>query len=36
MSEPEELFEYDDEAAVNFVRNFLPQELKDKFSEDDI
>jgi hypothetical protein len=36
MSETEELFEYDDEAAVNFIRNFLPQELKDKFSEDDI
>ncbi|GHT14840.1 hypothetical protein FACS189426_21740 [Bacteroidia bacterium] len=36
MSDQEALFEYDDEAAVNFIYNFLPQELKDKFSEDDI
>lgn len=32
----EELFEYDDEAAVAFIQNHLPQELKDKFSDDDI
>jgi hypothetical protein len=37
MSEQdEELFEYDEVAAVDFIRNFLPQELKEKFSEDDV
>ena len=30
------MFEYDDEAAVKFIQNYLPQELKEKFSEDDI
>jgi hypothetical protein len=34
MSELE--FEYDDEAAVAFIQNFLPQELKERFSDDDI
>jgi hypothetical protein len=36
MNEQDELFEYDEEAAVAFIRNYLPQELKEKFSEDDI
>jgi hypothetical protein len=36
MSEQEELFEYDEEAAVAFIHNYLPQELKEKFSDDDI
>jgi hypothetical protein len=36
MNEQEELFEYNEEAAVAFIRNYLPQELKEKFSEDDI
>lgn len=36
MSEQEELFEYDEEAAVAFIHNHLPQELKEKFSDDDI
>ena len=30
------MFEYDDERAVKFIRNFLPPDLKDKFSEDTI
>jgi hypothetical protein len=30
------MFEYDDESAVKFIQNYLPQELKEKFSEDDI
>ena len=28
------MFEYDDEVAVKFILNFLPQDLKDKFPED--
>lgn len=27
---------YDEDDAVKFIRNFLPQELKGKFSDDDI
>ncbi|MDR3193701.1 MAG: hypothetical protein LBT76_00235 [Tannerella sp.] len=27
---------YDDDDAVKFIRNCLPQELKEKFSDDDI
>lgn len=27
---------YDEDDAVKFIRNFLPQELKEKFSDDDI
>ena len=30
------MFEYDDEAAVKFIQNYLPQELKEKFDEDTI
>jgi hypothetical protein len=29
-------FEYDDEEAVKFIQDCLPQELKVRFSEDDI
>ena len=36
MNEQDELFEYDDEAAVEFIHNYLPQELKEKFTEDTI
>ena len=28
------MFEYDDEIAIEFILNFLPQELKEKFPED--
>ena len=36
MKPEEEMFEYDDEAAIAFIRNYLPQELKEKFSDDTI
>jgi hypothetical protein len=36
MSNEEEIFEYDEEAAVKFIHNYLPQELKEKFTDDDI
>ena len=26
---------YDEDDAVRFIRNYLPQELKEKFSDDD-
>ena len=29
-------FMYDDDEAVKFIRNYLPQDLKEKFSDDDI
>jgi len=35
MNEEQDL-NYDDDEAVKFIRNYLPQELKDKFSDDDI
>ncbi|MDR1682527.1 MAG: hypothetical protein LBS25_03945 [Candidatus Symbiothrix sp.] len=28
--------EYDDEVAVKFIQNYLPQELKERFEDDDI
>ena len=30
------MFEYDDEKAVTFIQNYLPQELKEKLDEDSI
>ncbi|MDR3217587.1 MAG: hypothetical protein LBU22_01175 [Dysgonamonadaceae bacterium] len=36
MSDENELFEYDEEKAVAFILNYLPQELKEKFADDDI
>jgi len=35
MSDKNE-FSYDEDDAVRFIRNYLPQELKDKFSDDEI
>jgi hypothetical protein len=35
MAKKEEL-QYDEEASVKFIQNYLPQELKGKFSDDDI
>ena len=29
-------FLYDDEEAVKFIRNFLPENIKNKFNDDDI
>ena len=37
MSEDNNLsFEYDDDNAIAFIRNFLPQDLKEKFSNDEL
>ena len=30
------MFEYDEEEAVKFIQNHLPQEMKERFSDDDI
>jgi len=35
MSNDKEL-NYDEDDSVKFIRNYLPQELKEKFSDDDI
>jgi hypothetical protein len=35
MAKKEEI-QYDEEDAVKFIQNYLPQELKEKFSDDDI
>lgn len=35
MSEEKD-FIYDDEEAVKFIKNYLPQDLKSKFSDDNI
>jgi len=35
MNEEQDLI-YDDDEAVKFIQNQLPQELKEKFSDDDI
>ncbi|KGN70168.1 hypothetical protein [Porphyromonas sp. COT-239 OH1446] len=32
----DEIFGYDDGASVAFIRNYIPQELKEKLSDDDI
>jgi hypothetical protein len=36
MNEKDDLFVYDEDDSVRFIRNYLPQELKDRFSDDDI
>jgi hypothetical protein len=36
MNEEDFVDKYDDQEAVAFIKNYLPIELKDKFSEDDI
>lgn len=36
MSEEKEIFEYDEDDAVAYIQNYLPQELKDKFSGDEL
>lgn len=35
MSDKEDLI-YDEEDSIKFIQNYLPQELKEKFSDDDI
>ncbi len=37
MNEDNELlFEYDEDDAVAFIQNYLPQDIKEKFSNDEI
>lgn len=36
MSENKDDFIYDEDESVKFIQNYLPQELKGKFSNDDI
>ncbi len=36
MSQEEDLLNYDEEDAVRYIINVLPQELKEKYSHDDI
>lgn len=32
----QDLIQYDEDAAVKFIQNFMPQDLKDKYSKNDI
>ncbi|GAB6011430.1 hypothetical protein [Viscerimonas tarda] len=36
MANNTEPFEYDEDEAVTFIQNYLPQELKNRFSDNDI
>lgn len=36
MSQEEDLLSYDDDEAIKFIRNYLPQDVKAKFTDDDI
>ncbi|MDR1981045.1 MAG: hypothetical protein LBQ39_05410 [Tannerellaceae bacterium] len=36
MDEKEDVLEYDGDDSIRFIRNYLPQEIKDKFSDDEI
>ena len=36
MSQNDDLFTYDEDDAVKYIQNVLPQELKEKYSHDDI
>ncbi len=36
MAEKEDLFEYDEDESVKFIQNYLPQEMKGKFSDDEL
>lgn len=36
MSQKDDLFEYDEDQSVAFIQNYLPQEMKGKFSNDEI
>lgn len=36
MSEEKDLIQYDEEDAVKFIQNYLPQELKGKYTNDEI
>ena len=36
MSENKDLIQYDEDDAVKFIQNYLPQDLKGKYSNDEI
>ena len=36
MSQEEDLLSYDDDEAIKFIRNYLPQEVNVKLADDDI
>ena len=36
MSNQDDLFLYDDEESLKFIKNYLPQDMKEKFTSDDI
>ena len=36
MSNELDDWQYDDDEAVRFIQNYLPQEMKGKFKDDDI
>lgn len=36
MSEEKDLIQYDEEDAVKFIQNYLPQEMKGKYTNDEI
>ena len=36
MSEKDDMLIYDEDDSVKFIKNYLPQEIKGKFSNDDI
>lgn len=36
MSDNKDLIQYDEDDAVKFIQNYLPQEIKGKYSNDDI
>lgn len=36
MSQEEDLLSYDDDEAIKFIRNYLPQEVNAKLADDDI
>jgi len=36
MSQEKDLMQYDEDEAVKYIQNYLPQEMKDKYSNDEI
>ena len=36
MSNQDDLFMYDDEESIKFIKNYLPFDIKEKFTNDDI
>ncbi len=36
MSEDRKILEYDEDESIAFIQNHLPEELKDKFSDDEV